>query len=140
MNIPAATIEELIEQSNQSEVFRQIDDWMQKTFPELERRLIKSPTITLAAYGRLSHISENEIYSALISMAPQKNNLSLYVAGEKKGQPILQHYRPFFAPSNMGKSCLRIKNSSQLKTDILEKIILDAIEWNKNGISLGTSS
>ncbi len=130
MNLEANSIEELIVNSNHRELFQALDDWMQKTFPQLDRRLIKSGTITFIGYGQ-SAAAKDDIYTSLISLAPQKNNISFYIDGEKNGQPILRSYEAHFAKSNMGKICLRLRNLKKIDWQILEAIVQDAIAWNQ---------
>lgn len=130
MNIQANTIEELIESSAHRELFHLLDQWMQETFPELSRRLIASGTITFIGYGDLKNPTD-DIYTCLLSLAPQKNNISFYIGGEKNGQPILKSYEEHFAKSNIGKICLRLKNVKKLEFDILEAIVRDSIAWNE---------
>ncbi|EOT27945.1 DUF1801 domain-containing protein [Enterococcus saccharolyticus] len=130
MNIQANTIEELIDSSDHCELFQTLDHWMQDTFPELSRRLIASGTITFIGYGDLKNPAD-DIYTCLLSLAPQKNNISFYIGGEKNGQPILKSYEEHFAKSNVGKICLRLKNVKKLDFDILEAIVRDSIAWNE---------
>lgn len=130
MNIHAHTITELIESSEHRELFQALDDWMQTTFPQLSRRLISSGTITFIGYGDLTNATD-DIYNCLLSLAPQKNNVSFYIGGEKNGQPILKSYEQHFTKSNMGKICLRLRNLKKVDFSVLEDIVNDAITWNE---------
>lgn len=130
MNIPAHSIEELIAQSAHQELFHLIDQWMQVTFPTLRRRLVQTPTITFVAYGDLANANPDEPFSSIVALAPQKNNLSFYITGEKNGLPILANYATFFPKSAMGKTCLRLRNPKKLNLSILEAIVHDVITWN----------
>lgn len=130
MNIQAQTIEELIESSEHHELFKALDDWMQRTFPQLSRRLIASGTITFIGYGDLANATD-DIYNCLLSLAPQKNNISFYIGGEKNGQPLLRSYDQHFAKSNVGKICLRLRNLKKIDFEVLEAIVQDSIAWNE---------
>lgn len=131
MHVPANSIEELIHTSPHEELFAALDHWVQITFPELNRRLIQSGTMTFIGYGDLATAEESDVYDALIALAPQKNNISFYIGGEKNGEPILRSYEAHFAKSNVGKICLRLKNINKIDFTILEAIIADSIAWNK---------
>lgn len=130
MNIKAKTIEELIESSEHRELFRELDDWLQSTFPQLSRRLVSSGTITFIGYGKLKKSDEDDIYNSLLSLAPQKNNISLYIDGEKNGEPLLKSYEQYFAKSNIGKGCLRLRSLKSVDLSVLEAIVNDVVKWN----------
>lgn len=129
MNSPAKTIDELIETSEHRELLYLLDQWMQTNFPQLSRRLIASGTITFIGYGEL-YGATDDIYNALLSLAPQKNNISFYISGEKNGQPILKSYEQHFAKSAVGKVCLRLRNPKRIDFNVLEAIVTDVIAWN----------
>ncbi|MHC5269133.1 DUF1801 domain-containing protein [Enterococcus sp. LJL98] len=131
MHVPANSIEELIHTSPHEEMFLTLDHWMQETFPQLERRLIQSETITLIGYGHLANAEKGDVYDSLIGLAPQKNNLSFYIGGKKHGQPILRSYETHFAKSNIGKICLRFRNVKKIDFEVLEAIVNDSIAWNE---------
>lgn len=111
MHIPANSIEELIQNSGHEERFYQLDQWLQATFPELNRRLVQTKTITFVAYGDLTTANPDDSFSSLVAIAPQKNNLSFYIMGEKDNVPILSHYAHHFPKSATGKTCLRLRKS-----------------------------
>ena len=135
MNIPAHSIEELIAQSAHQELFHLIDQWMQVTFPTLRRRLVQTPTITFVAYGDLANANPDEPFSSIVALAPQKNNHSFYITGEKYGAPILANYADLFPKSAMGKTCLRLRNTKKLDLTVLKAIINDVITWNATQIT-----
>lgn len=135
MHISANSIEELITQSEYQELFQLLDEWMIVTFPQLNRRLIQTPTITFIAYGDLANANPDDPFSSIVALAPQKNNLSFYITGEKNGEPILANYADLFPKSAMGKTCLRLRNTKKLDLTVLEAIINDAITWNATQIT-----
>lgn len=130
MHIPANSIEELIAKSEHQELFQLLDQWMRTNFPQLNRRLVQTPTITFIAYGNLTNANPDDPFSSLVALAPQKNNISFYITGEKNGESILANYATFFPKSAMGKTCLRLRNTKKLDWTVLKNIVNDAITWN----------
>lgn len=130
MHIPANSIEELITKSEHQELLQLLDQWLQTTFPQLNRRLVQTPTITFIAYGDLANAHPDDPFSSLVALAPQKNNISFYITGEKNGESILANYATCFPKSAIGKTCLRLRNTKKLDWTVLKNIVNDAITWN----------
>lgn len=130
MHIPAESIDDLISKSEHQELFQLLDQWVQTTFPQLNRRLVQAKTITFVAYGDLAKANPEDPFSSLVALAPQKNNLSFYITGEKNGEPILANYAHLFPKSAMGKTCLRLRNTKKLDFTVLKAIVNDVITWN----------
>lgn len=69
----------------------------------------------------------------LISIAPQKNNISIYVMVTINGEYLVPLYGDAFGKSNVGKSCIRIKKMNEEKYDALEGLLQRAIStFNKS--------
>jgi hypothetical protein len=125
MKIAAETIEELFVKSDQhEELLRFIDRIIQNTAPDLKRYLCSSPSITMIGYGTIP-----EEDWPLISLAPQKNSVNLYVAAEKDGVPLPQCYKDHFGKSAVGKSCIRIRTLKNADEQILKELVRETMLW-----------
>jgi hypothetical protein len=95
MKVHANTIEELFTASGEWEAdLRQIDRLIVETAPSLKRQLFSGPSITMIGYGEMAWMNQSASgIWPLIGVAPQKNNLSIYVAAEKDGVPLAQLYQ-----------------------------------------------
>lgn len=129
MKIDAATIDELIEKSGpRAESLRRLDAVIVATAPDLERRLFKGPSITMIGYGELmwENMSSSGVWP-LIAVAPQKHQISMYVAAEVKGIPLVQVYGDRLGHTNNGKNCVRFKKFADLDESELTSFIKAAV-------------
>ena len=134
MKVQANSIEELFSKSGTLESdLRKIDALIVETAPQLIRRLFAGPSITMAGYGEMTW--QNKSASGvwpLISVAPQKGSISIYVAAEKDGVPLATIYKERLGKTNNGKTCIRFRRLSDVSIDELRRAILDAVEWSKD--------
>ncbi len=137
MKIEATSIEELIQNSGYIAIMQKLDNFMQQEFTSLERHLFAGKSITMIGYGLLTYQAKNneEQFWPLISIAPQKNYVSIFIAGMKDDKPILEFYNHNFPKSMCGKNCLRISKISQIDFHIIKQIIDDAVIWHQNNIN-----
>lgn len=133
MKAHANTIEELFTASGEQEAdMRALDKLIVKTAPKLKRHLFSGPSITMIGYGEMTWMNKSSSgVWPLISVAPQKGNISIYVAAEKDGVPLATIYRNRLGKTNNGKNCIRFKRLADVSMDELRTAILDAIEWSK---------
>lgn len=133
MNVQAETIEELfVKSGNHEELFRSIDQIIQNSAPSLKRQLFSKKSITMIGYGEmpLKEGSDQEVWP-LISLAPQKNSVNIYISGEKDGLALPQYYKEHFGKSAVGKSCIRIKSLKKINEQILKELIRETMLWAK---------
>jgi len=133
MKVKANTIEELFSASGEQESdLRELDKLIVKTAPELERQLFSGPSITMIGYGEMTWMNKSSSgVWPLISVAPQKGMISIYVAAEKDGVPLATIYKKRLGKTNNGKNCIRFKRLADVSMDELHNAILDAIEWSR---------
>jgi len=133
MKVKANTIEELFAASGEQESdLRELDELIVKTAPRLKRQLFSGPSITMIGYGEMTWMNKSSSgVWPLISLAPQKGNISIYVAAEKDGVPLATIYRKRLGKTNNGKNCIRFKRLADVSMDELRNAILDAMEWSK---------
>ncbi len=131
MKVEASSIEELIEKSgDQKGTLIYVDEFMQKTAPNLIRKLYSGPSITMIGYGEMDWETKSKSgVWPLICLAPQKGTTNLYVAGKKNDLPLLKVYGNKLGKVSMGKSCLRVKKVDNVNWDELKNLIQDAITW-----------
>ena len=129
MKIEAATIDELIQKSGpRAESLRRLDALIVATAPDLTRRLFSGPSITMIGYGELiwENMSASGVWP-LLAVAPQKHQISLYVAAEVNGKPLVQIHGGRLGRTNNGKYCIRFKRLSDVDQRVLAKIIKENV-------------
>lgn len=138
MKISAESIEELFAKSGELEpLFRDIDKIITDTVPELGRQLFISPSITMIAYGIMPYkTTKTDGEWPVISLAPQKGSVNLYIMGLTCGSPIAEVYKEKLGKVSAGKSCIRIKKLEGINLDEMKNMLMDAKQWfieNPNG-------
>lgn len=133
MKLDAKTIEDLIEKSGENkQLFRELDNIIVKTVPDMERQLFESPSITMIAYGMMPYkTTKTDGEWPVISLAPQKGSVNIYVMGLTCGAPIAEYYQDKLGKVSAGKSCIRIKKLDNLNMQELKNLLLDARKWYK---------
>lgn len=58
-----------------------------------------------------------------VSLASQKNYMSLYVCAVQNGEYIAEKYKSELGKVSVGKSCIRFKKLTDLNLPMLEKVI-----------------
>ena len=133
MKVHANSIEELFTAAGEQEAdMRSLDKLITQTAPNLKRQLFSGPSITMIGYGEMTWMNKSSSgVWPLISVAPQKGSISIYVAAEKDGVPLATIYKKRLGKTNNGKNCIRFKRLVDLSMDELRNAILDAMEWSK---------
>ncbi len=62
----------------------------------------------------------------VVSLASQKNYMSLYICALEKGEYIAEKYKEILGKVNVGKSCIRFKKLEDLNLPALRKVLLIA--------------
>jgi hypothetical protein len=129
MKIEAGTIDELIEKAGpRADSLRRLDAVIVATAPDLERRLFSGPSITMIGYGELiwENMSSSGVWP-LIAVAPQKHQISMYVAAEVDGTPLVQVYGDRLGRTSNGRTCVRFRRFEDLEESALVSFIRDAV-------------
>ncbi len=129
MKIDAATIDELMEKSgSRADSIRQLDALIVATAPDLQRRLFSGPSITMIGYGELiwENMSSSGVWP-LIAVAPQKHQISMYVAAEVNGTPLIEVFGERLGRTNNGKNCVRFRKFEDLDSAEFVAFIKDAV-------------
>ena len=134
MKINAKTIEELFIKANELEpLFREIDRIITDTVPGMGRKLFESPSITMIAYGIMPYKTTKTVGEwPVISLAPQKGSVNLYIMGLTCGAPIAEVYKDKLGKVSVGKSCIRIKKLDNIDIEEMKNMLRDAEQWFKD--------
>ena len=131
MKLEAQSIEELFQKSEEhEELIRLIDKIIIESAPELSRKLFSGSSITMVGYGEMTWktASADGIWP-LISLAPQKNSVNLYIAAEKEEIPLPQYFIDSFGKSAIGKNCIRIRSINKLDPHVLKELVRETLLW-----------
>lgn len=129
MKVEAKSIQELIEKAGpHADALRKLDELIVSSAPQLTRRLFSGPSITMIGYGELiwQNMSKSGVWP-LFAIAPQKHQISMYVAAEREGVPLVQLYENRLGRTNNGKNCLRFKRFEDLDLASLTSLIQDSV-------------
>ncbi|MCL2112478.1 MAG: DUF1801 domain-containing protein [Streptococcaceae bacterium] len=108
----AENLDELIAQSFDSELMRQVVKLITKHFPNHPPRLFDNgKTFCALALGKNPLPSPDYEDAGYINIAPQKNYIALYIYDTTS---TFEQYTKDFPKSSIGKGCLRIKNQAFL--------------------------
>lgn len=125
MIINTNSIDTLIATSHNPQLLSQIYYFMNEVIGD-EGKLFTSDSSPMSMIGYCFVPYKTAVNTApypLISIAPQKNNISIYIMGVVDGQFIVPNYAPIFGKSNIGKSCIRIKTMNEDKYEALAEIL-----------------
>ena len=62
----------------------------------------------------------------MISLASQKNYISLYVCSVVDGQYLAEKYKDQLGKVSVGKSCIRFKQLEDLNLDMVKKLLVES--------------
>jgi hypothetical protein len=131
MRLDAQNIDEYFEAAGDREAdLMEVDRIIAGTAPELKRQLFAGPSITMIGYGEMSweRRSGSGVWP-LLGVAAQKQYISIYVAAEKDGETLADHYRERLGKTNNGKNCIRFRRVEDIDPDELANAVNDAIAW-----------
>jgi len=94
---------------------------IQKTAPTLKAHF----AYNMLGYGSFPYknYKKEDIEWPVISLANQKNYISLYVCAVENGKYIAETHKKELGKVSVGKSCIRFKNVSDLNLETLKKVI-----------------
>lgn len=129
MIISTDKIEDLIESSHDPLLFVDLYQFINEVIGGEGVLFRSEPSgMTIVGYYVVPYktTTENTEYP-LISIVPQKNNISVYVMVTINGEFLVPKYADVFGKSNVGKSCIRIKSMNEDKYEALEQLLHRAI-------------
>ncbi len=102
----------------------EIDKLILEVSPTIDRKLHTTNNTTILGYAFAPY--KNSCYDGLwpiISIAPQKNNLSLYFMLFEDGNSVVKQYSHIFGKSNVGVSCIRLKKLNEEKLETIKELV-----------------
>ncbi len=127
MKVEANSIEQLIDNSSYSNLIMQLKDIIEDNF-DFKPVFVDTSSINMIGYCFINY--KNSTYKdnlwPIISIAPQKNYVALYIFLMHDNKYFLEQYEDNFKKSQLGKSCLRIKKLDESNIEIITEIINDA--------------
>lgn len=106
-------------------ILEKLDKIIRQTAPQLKDYF----AYNMPGYGSFTYTNykKEEIQWPIISMASQKNYISVYVCAVEDGEYIAEKYRDKLGKVSVGKSCIRFKKLEDLDLEIFEKVIQAAV-------------
>ena len=131
----AKTIDEYIasiEEPRKSEI-KKLDSFIRKTVPGLKPYF----AFNMLGYGpfHYKYASGQEGDWPIISLASQKNYISVYVCGADGKQYIAEKHKKDFPKASIGKSCIRFKKIEDIDLDTLAKVIKEGKKATEKGMA-----
>lgn len=119
----ASTVSEYLASvpDDRKETFNFFHEFIQKTVPELKVHF----AYNMIGYGSFPYLNykKEQIEWPTISLANQKNYISLYVCALEQGEYVAEKYKKELGKVSVGKSCIRIKKKEDIHLPTLEKIL-----------------
>ena len=106
------------------EILKTLDQLIRKTTPELKEFY----AYNMPGYGAFDYTNykKEQIKWPIISMASQKNYVSVYVCSVIDGEYIAEKYKDDLGKVSVGKSCIRFKKLDDLNLETFSKLIKEA--------------
>jgi uncharacterized protein YdhG (YjbR/CyaY superfamily) len=107
-------------------ILKTIDKVIRVTAPELREFF----AYNMPGYGAFDYVNYKKelIKWPVISMASQKNYVSVYVCAVVDGKYIAEKYKDELGKVSVGKSCIRFKKLEDLNLETFKKVIKLAAE------------
>ena len=121
--VKATTVEEYLDMlpPERREVIEYLHTFIQKVAPSLKPHF----AYNMLGYGsfKTRNYKKEPIEWPTISLASQKNYISLYVCAVQNGQYVAEKHKAELGKVSVGKSCIRFKKLEDLDLKGLEKVI-----------------
>ena len=106
------------------DIILSLDKLIQKTVPNLKPYF----AYNMLGYGAFDYRNyKKEIIEwPVISLASQKNYISLYVCAVVDGQYLAEKYKDQLGKVSVGKSCIRFKRLEDLNLDVVKKLLVES--------------
>ena len=103
------------------EILKTLDQLIRKTAPELKEFY----AYNMPGYGSFEYTNykKEQIKWPVISMASQKNYVSVYVCSVGEDGYVAETFKDRLGKVSVGKSCIRFKKLEDIKLDVLAEVI-----------------
>lgn len=98
-----------------------LHNFIQKVAPTLKPHF----AYNMVGYGsfKYKNYKKEVIDWPTISLASQKNYISLYICAVQNGEYLVEKHKQDLGKVSVGKSCIRVKKIADLNLKVLEKVI-----------------
>ena len=122
----ATTIQEyidLIPEPRKTDI-KTLDAFIKKSVPSLKPVFAAN----MLGYGMFHYKSKSgrEGDWPVVSLASQKNYISVYVCSVEKGKYLAEGYKEELPKASIGKSCIRFKKTEDIDLNVLKTILQKA--------------
>jgi hypothetical protein len=117
---------------------RRVDALVQAAAPGIDRQLVGPPGRQMLGYGLMPYrprSAKETTQVPLISLAPQKRHLSIYVCAVVDGQYLAEARADRLGKASCGKSCIRFTSLDRVDTAELGALVRDAVAATAAGVN-----
>lgn len=109
---------------DRKDIINFMHNFIQKAAPDLEPHF----AYNMLGYGKFKYknYKKETIDWPVVSLANQKNYVSVYICALDNGKYIAEKYKDKLGKVSVGKSCIRFKKLDDLNLDELKKVIQKA--------------
>jgi hypothetical protein len=125
------------------EDLRRVDALVMAAAPGIDRQLVGSAASRMLGYGLMPYKPRSARESTqvpLISLAPQKRHLSLYVFAVVDGRYLAESRAERLGRVSCGKSCIRFSSLDGVDVVELDRLVRDAVRATNQGANEATAS
>lgn len=112
----------MIKEPRKSEIIK-LHELIKKSVPKLKSYF----AYNMIGYGQFHYKSKSgrEGDWPLISIASQKNYISVYVCASDGKQYVAEKYKKELPKASIGRSCIRFKKTEDIDLEVLKKILIE---------------
>jgi hypothetical protein len=118
------------------EDLRRVDALIMAAAPGIDRQLVAAGSGQMLGYGLMPYrprSAKETTQVPLISLAPQKRHLSLYVFAVVDGQYLAESRAEKLGTVSCGKSCIRFASLDRVDVVELDRLLRDAVRATRDG-------
>ena len=126
-----------------AEELRRVDELVMAAAPGIERQLVPIGAGSILGYGLMPYrpgSAKETTQVPLISLAPQKRHLSLYVFAVVDGQYLAEARAEKLGRVSCGKSCIRFASLERVDVVELDRLVRDAVRATHDGRNGATAT
>lgn len=103
------------------ELIKYLHNFIQKSAPKLKPHF----AYNMLGYGSFPYLNYNKemISWPVVSLANQKNYVSIYVCSVDMGEYVAEKYKKELGKVSVGKSCIRFKKLEDISLPVLKKVL-----------------
>jgi hypothetical protein len=125
------------------EDLRRVDALVMAAAPGIDRQLVPAGSGQMLGYGLMPYrprSAREATQVPLISLAPQKRHLSLYVFAVVDGAYLAEARADRLGKVSCGKSCIRFSSLDEVDVVELDRLVRDAVRATHEGVNAAAVS